>query len=299
MPRRRQQVDNPDRRVARVAAEEWGALTSHELAACGLGPNAIGRRLRAGHLHRLYRGVYAVGHTNLTIEGRYLAAVKACGPGAVLSHLCAAILLGLTDAFDRLIDVTVTGTSTRTHAGIRVHRTAVLDARDITRHRGVPVTTPLKTLHDCALDTTREGLTRLVRRAQALHHVNLRQLASSPRLAPLVATGPTPTRTEFEDVLLDLVLTTFEAPDVNPKLIVAGRTIRPDLRWPAQRLCVEADSRTWHGGELARAQDAERQAILEAHGERVVRLTWPQTTARPQQTIARLRAAGAPTLNRP
>jgi hypothetical protein len=282
-----------------MAAEAWGVLTSLELAACGLGPNAVRRRVAAGHLHRLYRGVYAVGHTGLTLEGRYLAAVKACGPGAVLSHLCAAIHLGLTDPFDRLIDVTVAGTSTRTHRGIRAHRTAFLDARDITRFRGVPVTTPLRTLHDCARDTTREGLTRLTRRAQALHHVNVRQLACSPRLAAIVATGPAPTRSEFEDVLLDLVLTTFEAPDVNPKLTIAGRTIRPDLRWPAQRLCVEADSRTWHAGELAQIADAERQALLEAHGERVIRVTWRQTTAHPRQTIARLSAAGAPTLNRP
>lgn len=277
-----------------MAAEQWGVLTSQELAACGLGPNAIARRVHAGHLHRLYRGVYAVGHPNLTLEGRYLAAVKACGPGAVLSHLCAAIHLGLTDPFDRFIDVTVTGTSTRAHPGIRPHRTAFLDARDITRHRGVPTTTPLRTLHDCARDTTPEGLARLTRRAQALHHVNLRQLASSPRLAPIVATGPAPTRTEFEDVLLDLVLSTFEPPDVNPKLIVAGRTVYPDLRWPAQRLCVEADSRTWHAGELAQADDAERQAILEAHGERIIRVTWKQATVHPRQTIARLTAAGAP-----
>ena len=118
-------------------------------------------------------------------------------------------------------------------------------------------------------------------------------------MAPIVAAGPAPTRTEFEDVLLDLVLTTFEPPQVNPKLTIAGRTIYPDLRWPAQRLCVEADSRTWHSGELAQIEDAERQALLEAHGERVIRITWRQAVAHPRQTIARLTAAGAPTLNRP
>ena len=289
-------VDNPDRRVAVLAAEQWGVVTLAELGACGLSREQVSLRVRSGRLHRLYRGVYAVGHTSLTLEGRFLAAVKACGPGAVLSHLCAAILLGLTDPFERLVDVTIEGTSTRTHPGIRAHRTRFLDARDVTRHRGVPTTTPLRTLHDCARDTTREGLARLIRRAQALHHVNVRQLASSPRLAPLVATGPAPTRSEFEDVLLDLVLTTFEAPDVNPKLTIAGRTVRPDLRWAAQRLCVEADSRTWHAGELAQIADAERQALLEAHGERVLRVTWRQAVAHPRQTIARLHAAGAPPL---
>ena len=93
-----------------MAAEEWGVLTSQELADCGLGPNAVRRRLNAGHLHRLYRGVYAVGHTNLTLEGRFLAAVKACVPGAALSHL-ARRSTEFSDPFDRLIDITVTGTS--------------------------------------------------------------------------------------------------------------------------------------------------------------------------------------------
>ena len=282
--------------VAHLAAKRWGIVTSCELSACGLRPDAIAARVRRGHLHRRYRGVYAVGHTNLTLEGRFLAAVKACGRSAVLSHLSAAILFGLTDPFDRAIDVTIPGTSTRSHPGIRPHRTASLDARTTTRHRGVPTTTPLKTLHDSARDITPTGLTRLVRRAQALHHVNVRQLATSPRLAPIVATGPAPTRTEFEDILLDLVLTTFEPPHVNPKLMIAGRTFYPDLRWPAQHLCVEADSRTWHAGELAQARDAERQAILEAHGERVLRVTWKQTVAHPHQTVARLRPAGAPVL---
>ncbi len=105
-----------------------------------------------------------------------------------------------------------------------------------------------------------------------------------------------PRRGQGVRVLLDLVLTAFEPPQVNPKLTIAGRTIYPDLRWPAQRLCVEADSRAWHAGELAQAHDAERQAILEAHGERIIRVTWKQTTSHPRQTIARLTAAGAPLL---
>lgn len=290
-----EEPDNAGVRVAGLAAEQWGVVTLAELRACGMSSDQVTARVRAGHLHRLYRGVYAVGHTNLTLEGRFLAAVKACGPGAVLSHLCAAILFGLTDPFDRAIDVTVPGTSMRTHPGVRVHRTSSLEARDTTRHRGVPTTTPLRTLHDSARDTTRRGLTRLVRRAQALHHVSARHLATSPRLAPIIATGPAPTRSEFEDVLLDLVLgAALAPPQVNPKLVLGARTVHPDLRWPQQRLSVEADSRTWHAGELARADDAERQALMEAHGERVVRITWQEAVARPGQTVARLRAAGAP-----
>ncbi len=95
--------------------------------------------------------------------------------------------------------------------------------------------------------------------------------------------------------MLDLIVGGGLAhPDVNVPMVVAGRRVVPDYRWPPQRLVVEADSRTWHDHKLAREDDAERQAILEAHGERVVRVTWEQAIARPAQTLARLRAAGAP-----
>ena len=57
--------------------------------------------MRNGRLHQFHRGVYAVGHPNLPLEGRLLAAVKACGPAAVLSHYSAAALWGFIDWDDR------------------------------------------------------------------------------------------------------------------------------------------------------------------------------------------------------
>ena len=78
--------------VARLASRQWGVLSLDELRMCGLTRKEIMGRVRNGQLHPLYRGVYAVGHTNLQLEGRFLAAVKACGPTAVLSHVSAAAL---------------------------------------------------------------------------------------------------------------------------------------------------------------------------------------------------------------
>ena len=68
----------------------------------------------------------------------------------------------------------------------------------------------------------------------------------------------------------------------------------PDVRWPRERLVIEADGAAWHDNRIAREDDAERQALLEAHGERVVRVTWEQAVARAGETLARFRAAGAP-----
>jgi very-short-patch-repair endonuclease len=95
--------------------------------------------------------------------------------------------------------------------------------------------------------------------------------------------------------VLDLLLYGgFERPDVNAEMVFDGRRVVPDFRWPRERLVIEADSRTWHDNPVAREDDAERQALLEAHGERVLRVTWSQTVAHPEQTLARVRAAGAP-----
>jgi len=87
-------------------------------------------------------------------------------------------------------------------------------------------------------------------------------------------------------------------PDVNVALWLSGRRVVPDFRWPEQRLVVEADGAAWHDNQLAREDDAERQALLEADGERVLRVTWDQVIARPGQTLSRIRAAGAPLAQR-
>lgn len=292
-------------RVARRAAAHWGVLSVDELRACGLSHDAISVRAGNGRLHRMYRGVYAVGHPRPPLEGCFLAAVKACGTGAVLSHVSAAALWGLVDWDHRSPEVTVAGSATRLHRGLRVHRTGVLDGQDVTWHRGIAITSPARTLVDLAAVLDDRGLRRAVREAQARGLVALRDLVALlarlgsrrgvARLRRIVATGPAPTRSVLEDAVLDLILGDGLAhPDVNVPIILAGRRVVPDFRWADRLLVVEADGAAWHDGELAREDDAERQALLEVHGERVLRVTWKQTIGRPRQTLARLRAAGAP-----
>ena len=284
-------------------------LSIAELRACGLNDKAVQVRVRNGRLHQLHRGVYAVGHLNLSLEGRLLAAVKACGPGAVLSHYSAAALWGFVDWDDRFPEVTVLGTSTRSHQGVRVHRTSLLERSDILRHRGIAMTSPAWTLMDLASALDYRRLRRATRQAQSLMRVSIPQLVNilgrlgarrgSRNLARIVATGPAPTRSELEDAVLDLMLRGgLVHPQVNEALRLNGRRVVPDFRWPEQRLVVEADGAAWHDNKLAREDDAERQALLEAHGDRVLRVTWDQAIARPGQTLARIRAAGAPLASR-
>jgi len=293
-----------DTRIARLAQRDWGVVSTAELLALGLSYRAISTRLANGSLHRMHQGVHAVGHANVPLQGRFLAAVKACGAGAVLSHFAAAVLWRLVTWDHRPVDVIVPGPGARRHDGVRVRRNA-LDRRDRTTHQGIPVTSPARTVLDCAalLDDRstrsliREGLGRGLFTVDELVEL-LGRAGTRPgtrRLRRILAAGPAPTRSVLEDVVLDLLLEAgFARPDVNVPLVVAGRRIVPDFRWPDARLVVEADGAAWHDNQVAREDDAARQALLEASGEHVLRVTWAQALGRPQQTVARILAAGAP-----
>lgn len=274
---------DPDVALARLAARQHGVVATRELEALGLSRVAIGVRVRNGRLHRVHHGVYAVGHPNVTLEGRFLAAVKACGDRAALSHFSSATLFRLIDPLDRYPDVTAP--TRRARHGINTHR-ASLDAA-VVIHRGIPTTTPNRTLEDLARiapdklleRVTREAITKRLITSEDLRHPRLREIA------------PAPTRSPLEDIVLDLILTAgFAKPDVNVPLHIQGQTVIPDFRWPASRLIVEADGAAYHEP----ISDARRQALLEAHGERVLRVTHEQATRQRPQTVARLRQAGAP-----
>ena len=300
-PETDQPSTRPDVAVARHAAHQWGVLSTQELRDCGLSLDAIGVRVRNGRLHPLYRGVYAVGHANIPLEGHFLAAVKASD--GVLSHYSAATLYGLVTWDHRYPEVITT--AKRAHTGIRAHRSSTLEAQDVTSHKGIPITTPARTLMDLAATLPYKPLRRAVREAQR-KLVTIAQLVDTlDRLGPrrgtanltkILATGHAPTRSELEDTVLDLILRAgFRHPDVNKPIRIQGQTIVPDFRWPGEKLTIEADGAEWHDDRLTREDDAERQAILEAHGERVLRVTWAQAVAQRRQTLNRIRAAGAPT----
>ena len=292
-------------RVAELAAESGGVLSIEELAGCGLSRLAVARRETRGLVHRRHQGVYAIGHTAISREAEWLAAVKACRPHGILSHYSAAAHWGFVEWDDRKPEVTVPGPGTRCHAGIRVHRSKTLERRDWLTRNGIPVTSPARTLLDLASQLSYNPLRRAVREAMADRRVDVRQLVdilarTGPRrgcrkLARIVAEGDAPTRSVLEDAVLDLIIAGgFERPDVGVPITVDGRRFVPDFRWPEQRIIVEADGARWHDHELAREDDAERQALLEANGEHVIRVTWRQAVTKQHQTLRRLGSAGAP-----
>jgi hypothetical protein len=274
--------------VAAKAAGEWGVLSVAELRACGLTKHGIARRARSGRLHTVHRGVYAVGHTALTMRGRFLAAVKACGDGAVLSHFSAAALWDLVP-YDAERDPDVIARHAKRIAGVNAHQTRNPPSR--MRYDQIPVTTPARTLADLSSVLPFKPLRRAVREALARNRITPRDATTL-----LHDDAPVPTRSALEDLVLDLIERAgLEMPEVNRPL---ANGLIPDFRWPDRRVILEADGRAWHDDPVAREDDADRQAALEAQGERVIRVTYAQALHQADETVQRLRAAGV-ALGRP
>ncbi len=138
----RPKLDNPDAAIALIASCQHGVITLTQLIQAGLSRSAVKRRVAAGRLHRIHRGVYAVGHSGLSHHGRWMAAVLACGPGAVLSHRAAAELWRLLEPSHGDIDVTVPGQGGRAKRRmLRIHRSSLPGSSTTVRDR-IAVTTP-------------------------------------------------------------------------------------------------------------------------------------------------------------
>jgi len=170
-----------DAAVAALADEQHGVVARRQLQALGLALDAIDHRVEQRRLHVLHRGVYAVGHRSLTRSGYWMAAVLACGDGAVVSHRTAAALWGISDTARAAIEITAP--RERRRPGIDVHHVR-LRADKTTVHRGVPVTTAARTLLDLAAVLDEQRLARAAERAEAL------RLASATSLEALVPRYP-------------------------------------------------------------------------------------------------------------
>jgi uncharacterized protein DUF559 len=271
----------PDARVAKLAAGQWGVVTVAQLYECGLSRREVQVRGARGILHALYTGVFAWGHHNIATEGRFLAAVMACGPYAVLSHYSAAVLHALLTWDGRPFEITAP--SKHRHPRITAHRSQNIERTIL---HGIPVTPKPRTV----IDLARVEDERVVKRALRAAKFSAAQLEQLPK--SILDLGTQPTRSPLEDRLYDFVVRSgLERPLANPPYRLTTRTVYPDLYWPQHRLVVEVDSIQWHDDPLARREDAERHADLEAAGERVLRVT-STDMKQPRRVLARLHAAG-------
>jgi len=261
-----------------------------QLRGLGITPRTAQARVDRNRWHRVQRGVYSLVPPDLLgREGRWLAAVLACGPGAALSHASAAALHGIRASASARIDVTVPARSARRHPGIRLHRSTTLTPADVELVEGIPCTNVARTIVDLAGVIRRRPLERALDQAECESKLNLlalrAQLARNPtaRGAHTLAAvldeyypGADPTWSDMEEDFRALVAgTPIPMPEIN-RFIDPGDgepMIRVDAVWREHRLIVETDGYRTHGTRQAFENDRRRDQRLTAAGWRVIRMT--------------------------
>jgi very-short-patch-repair endonuclease len=273
--------------LAEVAEKQYGLVSIGQLRGCGISDHAVRARVALGQLHRVHQGVYAVGHRALSFEGRCMAAVLALGGGpgeggstlghwgAAISHRSALSLWELLPDNQGFSDVIVSGNGGRARRdGIRVHRSLSLVPGEVTLHRGIPITTPRRTIADL-----REAIA--ARRRDAIPGRDLRRAIRQANVRGLpVSSGDARVRTRSDleaDFLRLCRRHRLPRPEVNvrigPHLV--------DFLWPERRFVVETDSYLYHRGEVAFQDDHARDLDLMGRSFEVLRISELQLDEEP------------------
>jgi predicted transcriptional regulator of viral defense system len=290
-------VDLPSElEIVALAERQHGVVTLPQLQSLGLGKAAVAKRAKEGRLHRIHRGVYAVGRPYLTQHGHWMAAVLACGPRAALSHRSAAGLHGIRRYGRPKTDVTLPSPSARPRPTIDVHASVTLNAADITTVDGIPCTTIARTLVDLGDVADRRAVERAVDQAEVLRVFDLKtvhealQRAGRRRGAGTLRAvledyeGPTLTRRGLEERFLALCRkASLPSPAVNDWIALNdGIAYQADFLWRSHKLIAETDGRDVHTTRKAFEHDRLRDQRLTLAGFTVVRFTWRQVAHRPK-----------------
>jgi Protein of unknown function (DUF559) len=294
--------DPVDAAIAYLADRQYGVVARAQLLAMGVGNRAIGDRLARRSLIPLHRGVYAVGHRQLRIQGRWLAAVLAVGPGAVLSHRDAAALHGMRRSPEsRKVSVT-TSKDVRGTPALWVFARRVLAEEDRAVVSGIPITSPARTIVDVAPmlsagqlaatfgEADRRGLLdaeaveRALRRTRGRHGQGHRRLTAA--LDAHERHGAALLRSELEERFLDLVI---EAGLPWPQLNAPAAGFEVDALWADRRVVVELDGWRDHKERQAAARDRDKTNRLQAAGYVVLRFMHGDLVTRPEAVAAAVR----------
>lgn len=302
--RRRGSASVWDSQIAEIAARQHGLVSLPQLEALGLDARTVRQRVQVGSLHRFHQAVYAVGHRPPSHQSRLMAAVLACGPGAVLSHRSAAALWGLRKDRRPIIDVTAPNRRGRAPHGISAHRDGSLIDADRTMLHGIPCTTVPRTLLDLAAVVHIGELRKAVSEAEVLRlldHEAARRLIKRSRgrrgvarlrmLLDEIHPQTKRTRSELERLFLRMcVRAKLPEPEVNAKLDVGDLLLEPDFLWRDAGLIIEADSRRYHDTDSAFQIDRKREQRLMLAGWQVARCTWEQVEHEPRQLAETIRS---------
>jgi very-short-patch-repair endonuclease len=282
----------------RLARAQHGVLTREDLLRLGFSPEAIKHRVRTGRLHRISRGVYAVGRPQLTPKGRWMAAIRCCGEGAVLSHGSAAALWGIGEEWRKTIEVSVRRRCRHRRKGLKVRSRPSLPAGDVTVRHRIPVTTPARAILDLATLLSDGPLERLVNEADAKDLIDPESLrrwlelrAGEPgakRLRKLLD----PETFRLSDSELERLFRPLAraAGLPRPQTKVMVNDYEVDFHWPGLKLVVECDSLRYHRTAQKQTRDLLRDQTHTAAGLTTLRFTHWQVRYDPRHVRAVLTA---------
>ncbi|MEA2295136.1 MAG: hypothetical protein QOE86_2775 [Solirubrobacteraceae bacterium] len=267
--------------VARIAAAQHGTWAVWQ---SDVHKELVARWVRNGLLHRLHRGVYAVGHTAVSPLGRLMAAVLAGGPGAVASHRSAAALHGFRKHAG-LPEVTVPRTGARRRKGIRLHASTTLTSHNSTRVHGIPVTTPARTLTDLADVLSDNDLARAVSAAERAGLIDRHALQRPNGRRNPVRRPHVWTRSQFERRFRKAIQDWGLPP---AKLNQYIGEYEYDVVWRDQRVAVELDHPHTHLNPEAFELDPLKAEAAEEAGFAFRRITEKRFATRPLEVRAML-----------
>ncbi len=287
----------------RTAAAQHRVISVTQLRRLGFDKFATRREVERGRLHRVHRGVYAVGVPQLSLRGRYTAAVIACGAGAALSHRSAAHIWGLRPNAAGRLEVTASRQRTKV-PGVQVHRTRMLDPVDCTVLDGIPVTSVARTLLDLAavlrpsdlivaIDRAeRQGIFDLTAVLEVLSRARGRKGARALRRA-IAAYEHSTQKSALERRFKQLLESRPDIPTPIFNALVEGESAahEVDALWEAERLAVQVDGFEFHRTRRDRERDAASDADLELGGMRVIRFTWDDVNEHGDRTLRRVALA--------
>jgi very-short-patch-repair endonuclease len=287
--------------VWELARRQHGVVTHEQLLGLGLNADAIHYRLARGRVHPIHRAVYAVGRPHLTRLGRWMAAVLACGPDALLSHASAAALWGLCQVEGAAVEVSVPYRRPKRHTGIRAHRRAGLAADDHAEHERIPVTSPACTLVDIASGPDRDGLEAAINEADRLELVDpeglrlyVEGLGRRPGVGVLRRILDRRmfrlTDSELERRFLRLVSGAGLSRPLTQRRV---NGFRVDFYWPDLGLVVETDGLRYHRTPTQQTRDRIRDQAHPAAGLVPLRFTHAQVKYGPEQVRSILVATAA------
>ena len=289
--------------IAVRAARQHGVIALWQLRDLGLSESAVRMRVRAGKLHRIHRGVYAVGHARVSMDGRRTAAVLALGRTAFASHRMATALHAVVNS--SALEVTVPGRGQRRVPGVIVHRTRCLVPDEVVEIDGIPCTSLARTLIDYAELATDRQIERACEQAEILRVYDHKAIATaiarqptrrgSKRLLAVVdasRAGATPTANDVEEAML-AICDRLRAPRplVNAWIpFPDGGGASPDFLWREPKKIVEVDGYETHGTRTAFQSDRARDRRLKLMGYDTVHFTWHDVMLRPRRTGGELAA---------